>query len=135
MQGSAGTAGPAGATGPRGASGARPARPARQDRRRGQDPRISCRLSGSRVTCRVVAAKGGSGGSGGNGGGTNTGGGEGLRLRLSRASRLYATGSRAAKSKRTNVRLHGLRKVERGKYTLAVDIGDDVTVRIPITLR
>ena len=80
------------------------------------------------------ASSGSSGGSGGSGGSGNTGGGEGLRLRLSRASKLYATGSRAAESARTNVRLHALRKLKAGKYTLVVELGDDVTVRMPLKL-
>jgi hypothetical protein len=76
---------------------------------------------------------GGSGGSGGSGG--NTGGGEGLRLRLRRAGKLYATGSRAAQSHRTKVRLHALRKVKAGRYTLAVDVGEDVAVHLTLRLR
>ena len=52
------------------------------------------------------------------------------RPRLSRSSKLYATG----RSTRTNVRLHALRKVEPGNYTLVVEPGEDVTVRIQIRL-
>jgi hypothetical protein len=51
-------------------------------------------------------------------------GGEGLRLRLSRAHKLYATGSRAATSTRTDVRLHALRKLTAGRYTLVVSVGE-----------
>jgi len=91
-------------------------------------PKISCKLSGSKVTCKV--GKTGSGGSGG-----NPGGGEGLRLRLSRSQRLYATGGRAAKSTRTKVNLHAVWRLEAGSYTLVVSIGDDVTVRVPVRLR
>ena len=108
-RGATGATGPAG---PRGKTGAA-----------AKIPKITCKLSGSKVTCKVGASSGGSGGSGGGG---NTGGGEGLRLRLSRSSKLYATGSRAAKSSRTTVRLHALRKVKAGKYTLVVDVGEDV---------
>ena len=128
--GAAGPQGPAGATRPaRRARADRPG-PARQDRRGGQDPedhlqalRLEGHLQGRpRAAAAAAAAVSG-----------NTGGGEGLRLRLSRASKLYATGSRAAKSKRTTVRLHALRKVKAGKYTLAVDVGE--TSRSQLTLR
>jgi streptogramin lyase len=88
----------------------------------------SPRSPGSKVTCKV--GKTGSGGSGG-----NPGGGEGLRLRLSRSQRLYATGGRAAKSTRTKVNLHAVWRLEAGSYTLVVSIGDDVTVRVPVRLR
>ena len=120
----------------RGATGAPGCgRAARQDRGRGQDRKITCKLSGSKVTCKV-GSKRGSGGSGGSntGGGTDTGGGEGLRLRLSRSSKLYATGSRAASSHRTTVRMHALRSLKAGKYTLVVSVGDGVTIRIPMRL-
>ena len=122
--GPTGPRGATGATGPRGKTGAA-----------AKIPRISCRLSGSRVTCRVVSKSGNGGSGGGTGGGTDTGGGEGLRLRLSRASKLYATGSRAATSTRTTVRLHALRKLKPGKYTLVVSVGEDVTVRVALQLR
>jgi hypothetical protein len=126
--GSAGAVGPRGATGATGATG--PQGPRGKTGAAAKIPKISCKLSGSKVTCKV----GKSGSSGGSGGSGNTGGGEGLRLRLSRASKLYATGSRASKSSRTSVRLHALRKVRAGKYTLVIELGDDVTVRIPLKL-
>ena len=103
---------------------ARAARPVRRPRSRRSAASSPARRS------RARSAK--SGGSGGGEG--NTGGGEGLRLRLSRSSKLYATGSRAAKSSRTTVRLHALRKVKAGKYTLAVDVGEDVTVHLTLHL-
>jgi hypothetical protein len=133
--GAVGPQGPAGVTGPRGATGATGAQgPRGKTGPAAKIPKITCKLSGSKVTCKV-AKSGSSGGSGGSGGGEgNTGGGEGLRLRLSRADKLYATGSRAASSSRTTVRLHALRKVKAGKYTLAVDLGEDVTVRLTLRL-
>ena len=95
----AGPAGPAGARGATGAQG-RPAPPARAARpgRRPRSPRspASSRATRSPARSAAAAAAVADGGSGG----TNTGGGEGLRLRLSRSSKLYATGSRAASSKR-----------------------------------
>ena len=124
--GAAGPQGPAGVTGPRGAQG--PAGPRGKTGAAAKIPKISCKLSGSKVTCKVAKSGGSGGGEG------NTGGGEGLRLRLSRSSKLYATGSRAAKSSRTTVRLHALRKVKAGKYTLAVDVGEDVTVHLTLRL-
>lgn len=116
---STGARGAAGKRGPRGKTG-----PA------AKIPRISCKLPGSKVTCKVARSRG----SGGSGEG-NAGGGEGLRLRLSRAHKLYAAGSRAATSTRTNVRLHALRRLTAGCYTLVVSVGEDVTVRIPLRLR
>jgi virginiamycin B lyase len=128
---SAGAAGPAGARGATGAQGATgPAGPRGKTGPAGKIPKISCKLSGSKVTCKV-----GGGGTSPGGGGMNTGGGEGLRLRLSRSSKLYATGSRAASSTRTTVRLHALRSLKAGKYTLVVSVGDNVTVRIPMRLQ
>jgi streptogramin lyase len=137
VQGSAGAQGPAGPSGPSGPRGA--TGPAGERGKTGpaaKIPSIRCRLSGSRVTCRVVSkGGGGSGGGGGTGGGTNTGGGEGLRLRLSRASTVYASGSSAAKSNRTTVRLKTRRKITPGNYTLVVGMGKDVTVRVSMRLR
>jgi streptogramin lyase len=132
-QGPQGVQGPAGPKGATGATG--PAGPRGKTGAAAKIPKITCKLSGTKVTCKV-AKSGSSGGSGGSGGGEgNTGGGEGLRLRLSRASKLYATGSRAASSRRTTVRLHALRKVKSGTYTLAVDVGEDVTVRLTLRLK
>ncbi|HEX6026820.1 MAG TPA: hypothetical protein VFZ00_32785 [Solirubrobacter sp.] len=132
-----GPAGPAGPTGPAGPRGPRGARgktgPA------AKIPRISCRLVGSRVTCRVVSRGGGGGGGGGTGGGTGgggtTGGGEGLRVFLSRSGTVYATGARSAKSTKKTVRLKSRRKVTPGRYTLTVRVGKGVTVRMTIRLR
>jgi streptogramin lyase len=121
--GAAGPAGPRGATGAQGVAG-----PRGRTGPAGKIPKITCKLSGTKVTCKV----GGKSGSGG--GGTNTGGGEGLRLRLSRSSKLYATGSRAATSHRTTVRMHALRGLKAGRYTLVVNVGDGVTIRIPMRL-
>ena len=133
--GAAGAAGPAGARGATGAQGATgPAGPRGKTGPAGKIPKITCKLSGSKVTCKV-GGKSGSGGSNPGGGGTNTGGGEGLRLRLSRSSKLYATGSRAASSNRTTVRMHALRSLKAGKYTLVVSVGEGVTLRIPMRLR
>jgi hypothetical protein len=129
--GSSGAAGPQGAPGLRGATGATGAQgPRGKTGAAAAIPKIACKLSGSKVTCKVTK-NGGGGGSGGSG---NAGGGEGLRLRLSRSNKLYATGSRAAKSTRTNVRLHALRKLKAGTYTLVVELGDDVSMRIPLEL-
>jgi hypothetical protein len=130
LPGPQGPQGPAGPTGPRGATGAQG--PRGKTGPAAKIPKISCKLSGTKVTCKVSSSRG-SGGSGGGGG--NTGGGEGLRLRLSRSGKLYATGGRAAKSTRTTVRLHALRKVKAGKYVLAVDVGENATVRLTLRLR
>jgi streptogramin lyase len=130
--GAAGPAGARGATGAQGATGA--AGPRGKTGPAGKIPKITCKLSGSKVTCKV-GGNSGSGGSNTGGGGTNTGGGEGLRLRLSRSSKLYATGSRAASSDRSTVRLHALRSLKAGNYTLVVSVGASVTVRIPMRLR
>jgi hypothetical protein len=121
-----------GATGAQGASG--PAGPRGKTGPAGKIPKITCKLAGSKVTCKV-GGKSGSGGSNTGGGGTNTGGGEGLRLRLSRSSKLYATGSRAASSNRTTVRMRALRALKAGNYTLVVSVGEGVTIRTTMHLR
>ena len=65
--------------------------------------------------------------------GTNTGSGEGLRLRLQRVEQGLRDRQPAAKSTRTDVRLHALRKLDGGSYTLVVTVGE-TTVRIPVAL-
>ncbi|HWK25301.1 MAG TPA: hypothetical protein VNS09_01985 [Solirubrobacter sp.] len=126
IQGSPGAAGPQGPAGPRGVTGERgPAGPRGRTGAAAKLPKITCKLSGRRVTCRFGSSRN-------TGGGTNTGGGEGLRLRLTRAKTLYASGT--AKSTRTAVHLRSVRRVRGGAYTLAVRVGDE-TVRIPIRLR
>ena len=113
------------------------ARPAPRDRQgaRGKTgaaakiPRISCKLSGSKVTCKVAKS-----GAGRNGGAARrTGGGEGLRLRLSRAEQAlrHRQPCRLEHAHEGQPARGGLKA---GKYTLVVDVGD-VTVRIPMRLR
>jgi hypothetical protein len=58
-----------------------------------------------------------------------------LRLRLSRRGKLYATGARIARGRRTNVRLHRLRRMRPGRYTLLVVVGDSVRVKVPLRVR
>jgi Collagen triple helix repeat (20 copies) len=131
--GATGPQGAAGGTGPQGTAGAQglpgPAGP-KGDRgprgRRGpvgETPKVTCGSRGAerRVRCRVIV-----------------GGGESrvaLRLRLSRNGDLYATGARIARSRRTNVRLHALRRIQPGRYTLLVVVGDGVRVRVPLRVR
>jgi streptogramin lyase len=132
-QGSAGPQGPTGATGLRGATGPQGQRGATG--RRGKPgavriPKISCRLRGTKVTCRVVVGSSG----GGSGGGTTVGGGESrLRLSLDRGGRVYAHATRVAKGSAT-VRLHRVRRVRAGRYTLVVTLGRAVTVRVPMRI-
>jgi Collagen triple helix repeat (20 copies) len=139
-QGAAGAPGPTGATGvpgPAGLRGATGPQGARGETgRRGKPgevriPKISCKLRGTKVTCRVVT---GSSGGSGNGGGTTVGGGESrLRLSLTRGGRVYARASRETSGTAT-VRLHRVRRVRAGRYTLAVTLGRAVTVRVPMRI-
>jgi hypothetical protein len=55
-----------------------------------------------------------------------------LRLRLSRAGKLYATGARIARGRRTNVRLHPLRRMRPGRYTLLVVVDNRIRVKVPL---
>jgi hypothetical protein len=55
-------------------------------------------------------------------------------VRLARHGTTYAAGRRAARSRRTTVRLHALRRVQAGNYTLVVSLGREVTVRVPLKL-
>jgi hypothetical protein len=130
LQGATGVAGPAGlpgAQGPRGATGAQGPRGATG--RRGKPgevriPKISCTLHATRVTCRVDTGSGG----------TTVGGGEArLRLSLTRGGRVYARASRVPKGTET-VRLHRVRRVRAGRYTLVVTLGRSVTVRVPMRI-
>ena len=97
-------------------------------------PKISCKLSGSKVTCKVGKSGGGGGGSGG---GRAT---RAAARACACASAAPASSTRRAAARppagRATVRLHALRKVRPGKYTLAVDVGEDVTVHLfPVRLR
>ena len=132
--GAAGPQGPAGVTGPRGATGAAgPAGPRGKTGAAAKIPKITCKLSGTKVTCKVgkrqrrhaaaaAAAR------------ATRAAARACACASAAPNRLYATGSRAAKSSRTSVRLHALRKVKAGKYTLAVDVGEDVTVHLTLRL-
>jgi hypothetical protein len=94
-------------------------------------PKISCKLRGSRVTCRVVVRHGGGGS---NGGGGSVGGGESrVHLSLTRGGRVYARATRRAKG-RSTVRLHRVRRVRAGRYTLVVTLGHAATVRVPMRI-
>ena len=129
-----GPAGATGATGPRGATGATgPAGARGKTGPAAKIPRISCRLSGSprhlprRLQGRERRR--------GTGGGRTPAAARACACELSRASKVYASGSRAAKSTKTTVRLTSRRKVTPGKYTLVVRMGKDVTVRVSMRLR
>jgi streptogramin lyase len=129
-QGAAGAAGAPGAPGPRGATG--PQGPQGPRGKRGKTgtislPRIRCKLSGTKVTCKVVAGSGG----GGNG---SVGGGESrVHLSLRRGGHVYARATREARGTRS-VRLRSLRRVRAGRYTLVVGLGRGVTVRMAMRL-
>jgi streptogramin lyase len=130
-QGSAGAAGPQGVPGLRGAAGPQGPRGSRGARGKTGTvsvPRISCKLRGTKVTCRVVTG-GGGGGTGGIGGGESR-----VRLSLRRGGHVYARATRAAKGVR-DVRLRSLRRVRAGRYTLVVALGRGVTVRMAMRLR
>ncbi len=108
-RGATGPEGPRGATGPRGRRGAT-----------GKTPKVSCGQGGGGIRCKVVV-----------------GGGESrvpLRLRLSRAHTLYATGSRIAKTRATDVRLHKLRRLVPGRYTLVVTVGEEEVLRLRVRI-
>jgi hypothetical protein len=91
-------------------------------------PKISCKLRGAKVTCRVVAASGG-----GNGGGTVGGGASRVQLSLTRGGRVYARATRVSRGSST-VRLHRVRRVRAGRYTLVVTLGRTVTVRVAMRI-
>jgi streptogramin lyase len=129
-QGATGTQGPAGLRGAPGPQGARGATGRRGKPGAVRIPKISCKLRGTKVTCRVVA---GSGGTGGSGGGSVGGGESRLRLSLDRGGRVYARATRVATGTAT-VRLHRVRRVRAGRYTLVVALGRAVTVRVPMRI-
>jgi virginiamycin B lyase len=136
VQGNAGAPGAAGATGAQGVPGLRgatgPQGPQGERGKRGKTgtvsvPRIKCKLSGTKVTCKVVA------GSGGSGGGTVGGGESRVHLSLQRGGRVYARATRVAAGTR-DVRLRSLRRVHAGRYTLVVALGHGVTVRMAVRI-
>jgi hypothetical protein len=88
-------------------------------------PKISCKLQGTKVTCRVVT---------GSGGGGSVGGGESrVRLSLIRGGRVYARAARLSRGSAT-VHLHRVRPVRAGRYTLVVGLGRAVIVRVPMRI-
>jgi hypothetical protein len=129
-QGAGGAAGAQGVPGLRGGTG--PQGPQGERGKRGKTgvvsvPRIKCKLSGTKVTCKVVS------GSGGNGGGSVGGGESRVHLSLQRGGRVYARATREATGTR-DVRLRSLRRVRTGRYTLVVRLGHGVTVRMAMRI-